>query len=65
VSSAIVLTGGFLALVVVGPALDRFGPETVFGAIAAAQTLAAALLLKLAFRPPKAVRLQEVESTPS
>ncbi|MGH2804027.1 MAG: MFS transporter [Thermoleophilaceae bacterium] len=63
VSSAIVLTGGFVALLFVGPALDSFGPEAVFGAVAGVQTLAAGLVLKLAFRPASAVRLREVEPT--
>jgi MFS family permease len=52
VSSALVLSGGFLALLLAAPALERFGPEPVFGAIAAVQTLAAALVLKLAFDRP-------------
>jgi MFS family permease len=51
VSSAVVLTGGFVALLLAAPALDTVGAEPVFGAIAAVQTLAAALVLKLAFRP--------------
>jgi hypothetical protein len=63
VSSAVVLTGGFLALLVVGPALDGLGPEVVFGAIAGFQTLAAALALKLAYHRPEAVRLRGVEMT--
>ena len=61
VSSAAVLSGGFAALLVAGPALDAFGPEAVFAAIAAAQTLAAALALKVAFRRPAAVRLGPIE----
>jgi MFS family permease len=50
VTSAVVLTGGFVALLLAGPALERFGSEPVFGAVAAVQTLAAALVLRLAFR---------------
>lgn len=57
VSSAIVLTGGFLALVVAGPALDSLGPEAVFGAVAAAQTLAAALALNVSRTRPRVVGL--------
>jgi MFS family permease len=52
VSSALVLTGGFVALLVAAPALESFGPETVFAGIAAIQTLAALLVLKLAFGRP-------------
>ena len=44
VSSALVLGGGLLALVLIGPALEGLGAEAAFGAIAAAQTLAAGLL---------------------
>jgi MFS family permease len=64
VSSAVVLTGGFIALLLAGPALESFGPEPVFGAVAVVQTLAAAVVLKLAFRPPAVSPLQAVKPTP-
>jgi MFS family permease len=64
VSSAVVLTGGFVALLLAGPALERFGPEPVFGAVAAAQTLAAALVLKLAFRAPARPPLRAAKPSP-
>ena len=48
VSSALVLSGGFLALLLAAPTLDRLGPEAVFAGIAAIQTLAALLVLRLA-----------------
>ncbi len=60
VSSALVLGGGLLALVLIGPALEALGAEVAFGAIAAAQTLAAGLALKVAYagkRHPRSRRL--------
>jgi MFS family permease len=60
VSSALVLGGGLLALVLIGPALEGLGAEAAFGAIAAAQTLAAGLALKVAYagkRHPRSRRL--------
>jgi predicted MFS family arabinose efflux permease len=62
VSSALVLSGGLLGLVLVGPALDSMGTGAVFGAIAAAQTLAAGLALKVAYGPPSAVRPRQTQS---
>jgi predicted MFS family arabinose efflux permease len=56
VSSALVLTGGFVALLLAAPTLDAFGPEAVFAGIAAAQTLAAVLVLRLAFRVSASAR---------
>ena len=50
VSSALVLGGGFVALLLAGPALESLGTAAVFGAIAASQTAAAALVVRLAFR---------------
>ena len=50
-SGAIVLSGGFAALVLAGPLLDASGPGLVFAAVAAAQTLAAATVARLALRP--------------
>jgi predicted MFS family arabinose efflux permease len=49
VSSAIVLTGGFLALLAAGPALDAFGPAAVFAGVATLQTLAAVWALFTAY----------------
>ena len=54
VSYSLVLASGFLALLGTGPLLDRVGPAPVFGAVAAAQTLAAVLVLRLALRRPPA-----------
>jgi hypothetical protein len=65
VSSAIVLTGGFIALLLAGPALASFGPAAVFGAVAAVQTVAAALVLELAVRPSAAARIRAPAPTPS
>jgi len=48
VSSALVLTGGFLALLPAGPALEAAGVAGVLAGVAAVQTLAAALVLRLA-----------------
>jgi predicted MFS family arabinose efflux permease len=64
VSSAVVLSGGFVALLLAGPALETFGPDAVFGAVAAVQTLAAALVLKLAFRPPALRSLGAAKPSP-
>jgi MFS family permease len=50
VAWSLVLASGFLALVVAGPVLDRAGPEPIFAAVAAAQTAAAALVGRMAFR---------------
>jgi predicted MFS family arabinose efflux permease len=64
VSSAVVLSGGFVALSLAGPALETFGPEAVFGAVAAVQTLAAALVLRLAFRPSALGSLRAAKASP-
>lgn len=48
-----------------GPALDSYGAEVVFGAVAATQTLAAALALKLASRQSQGGSLREAEPTAS
>ena len=62
VSSALVLGGGFVALLLAGPALESLGAAAVFGAVAATQTAAAALVVRLAFRPG-GVRVGEAELT--
>ena len=51
VSSALVLGGGFVALLLAGPALESLGAAAVFGGVAATQTAAAALVVRLALRP--------------
>jgi hypothetical protein len=50
-SSAIVLGGGVLALLLAGLALGQFGPATVLAGVALIQTIAAALVLALAAFP--------------
>jgi MFS family permease len=50
VAYSLVLASGFLALLAAGPLLDRVGPEPVFAGVAAAQTVAAALVVRLALR---------------
>jgi MFS family permease len=62
VSSAVVLTGGFAALLLAGPALESLGAEPVFGAVAAVQTLAAVLVLKLAFVRHRAGRIGPLQA---
>ena len=56
VSSALVLTGGFVALIGAGPALEHLGHAAVFGIVAGAQTLAAALMVRLAITMPRSPR---------
>jgi predicted MFS family arabinose efflux permease len=51
VSYSFVFASGFLALLAAGPVLDRAGAAPVFAAVAALQTLAAALVLRVAMRP--------------
>jgi predicted MFS family arabinose efflux permease len=48
VSAALVGTGGLVALVAAGPALQHLGVGTVFAAVAAAQTVAAAMAIRVA-----------------
>jgi predicted MFS family arabinose efflux permease len=48
VSTAIVGTGGLIALAAAAPALDHLGVGTVFAAVAATQTIAAAIALRVA-----------------
>jgi len=50
VVASVVLASGFVALMAAGPLLDRTGPEAVFAGVAAAQTVAAALVVRLARR---------------
>jgi hypothetical protein len=50
VSTALVLSGGFAALLLAGPVLATWGARPVLVALAAAQTLAAAIVLALAVR---------------
>jgi MFS family permease len=52
-ATAITLGAGFLCLILAGPALDRFGAANLFAAIAALQTAAALLVIRLALRHPK------------
>lgn len=54
VAYSLVLASGFLALVAAGPVLDARGPAPVFAIVAALQTLAAALVARVARRAPLA-----------
>ena len=51
-STAITLSGGFAALLAAGPVLERAGPAAAFAGVAAAQTAAVALLVRLQAEPP-------------
>jgi MFS family permease len=52
VSYSFVFASGFLTLLAAGPLLDRFGATPVFAAVAAAQTVAAVIVGRLALRQP-------------
>jgi predicted MFS family arabinose efflux permease len=56
VAYSVVLASGFLALVAAGPLLEGPGPAPVFAGVAAAQTLAAALVLRVALQVPTAAQ---------
>jgi MFS family permease len=51
-STALVLSGGFVTLLLAGPALEASGAAPVLAATAVAQTLAAALVVQLAVTRP-------------
>jgi MFS family permease len=53
VAYSLVLASGFLALLAAGPLLDQVSPEPVFAGVACAQTVAAALVARLALRAPE------------
>ena len=52
VSYSFVFASGFLALIVAGPLLDRYGAGPVFAAVATAQTAAAVIVGRVALRRP-------------
>jgi MFS family permease len=52
VSYSFVFASGFLALIAAGPLLDRYGAGPVFAAVAAAQTVAAVIVGRVALRTP-------------
>ena len=53
VASALVVGGGFVALLAAGPALDALGLQIVWGAIAAIQTLAAVIFARAGRSPAR------------
>jgi hypothetical protein len=60
VSTSVVGTGGLVALLAAGPALQHLGVGTVFTAVAAAQTAAAAI----AFRVARAAAARQPQIAP-
>ena len=58
-STAITLSGGFVAVLAAGPVLERAGPAAAFAGVAAVQTVAAALLLRLVQVVPPATAMPD------